>query len=83
MFAVSHVLLIFLFVASTSVMAFVRSARTMLTTQRFADIKYDSQGYVVKEKDWFNGLSLDPGARCGVFSICIAHRLLKHYFSST
>ena len=24
-------------------------------------IQYDSQGYVIKPRDWFNGLSTDPG----------------------
>ena len=26
-----------------------------------AELKYDSQGYLIKERDWFNGLSADPG----------------------
>jgi len=26
-----------------------------------ANIKRDENGYEIKEKDWFNGLSLDPG----------------------
>jgi len=25
------------------------------------DLKYDSQGYLIKDRDWFNGLSADPG----------------------
>jgi len=24
-------------------------------------LQYDSQGYVIKPRDWFNGLSTDPG----------------------
>lgn len=28
-----------------------------------AEVKYDAQGYVIKDRDWFNGLSMDPGAR--------------------
>ena len=26
-----------------------------------AELKYDSQGYLIKDRDWFNGLSADPG----------------------
>eukprot|EP01041_Mallomonas_annulata_P005021 gene5021-10046_t len=26
-----------------------------------ADLKKDSSGYIIKERDWFNGLSIDPG----------------------
>lgn len=26
-----------------------------------ADLKYDNQGYLIKDRDWFNGLSADPG----------------------
>lgn len=34
-----------------------------LLSQISAEIKYDAQGYVIKDKSWFNGLSADPGAR--------------------
>ena len=27
-----------------------------------ADLRYDDQGYIIKPRDWFNGLSADPGA---------------------
>ena len=26
-----------------------------------SNLQYDSQGYIIKPRDWFNGLSLDPG----------------------
>lgn len=34
-----------------------RSASSLLAKE----LKYDSQGYLIKDRDWFNGLSADPG----------------------
>lgn len=31
------------------------------SSQLSAELKYDAQGYLIKPRDWFNGLSSDPG----------------------
>ena len=37
------------------------SIHTSHLTRRNAEAKYDAQGYLIKPRDWFNGLSADPG----------------------
>jgi hypothetical protein len=39
------------------------SRGSIINTPRLfaADLKYDAQGYLIKDRDWFNGLSADPG----------------------
>lgn len=44
-----------------SVTAFTVAPHSRLLVRRLAEAK-DAQGYLIKPKDWFNGLSLDPGA---------------------
>eukprot|EP01036_Dinobryon_divergens_P028116 gene28116-37011_t len=36
--------------------------RSRISFHRWKAIQRDEQGYEIKPKDWFNGLSLDPGA---------------------
>jgi len=38
------------------------SSSRMLYRVLKAELQYDEQGYIVKPRDWFNGLSADPGA---------------------
>ena len=52
-----------LIVASVTVNAFrPTSVRLALSSLFMAKEELDSQGYIIKPRDWFNGLSGDPGA---------------------
>jgi hypothetical protein len=60
-----------LFLSLLVLVCFVSLATAYVKTTAFASraiashlaaIEYDSQGYVIKPRDWFNGLSGDPGA---------------------
>ena len=52
-----------LIVASVTVSAFrPPQIRLVFSALSMAKEELDSQGYIIKPRDWFNGLSADPGA---------------------
>ena len=55
----------------------VKAQRSMVNMRRLIvnmSLQYDSQGYVIKPRDWFNGLSTDPGG-----SLTGTHYHRHHY----
>jgi len=39
----------------------VLKVRRNIIVNNMSNLQYDSQGYLIKPRDWFNGLSTDPG----------------------
>ena len=60
---ICNFLISFLIVASVAVNAFgPPQVRLVISALSMAKEELDSQGYIIKPRDWFNGLSGDPGA---------------------
>ena len=60
----TYITLAFIVVLAASVSAFRTPAKIRLSLSALfaAKEELDSQGYIIKPRDWFNGLSGDPGA---------------------